>query len=73
MQRVKLFKSIETDVAGLEKEINDWIESSGARIVHSFGNIAAQTMAAGKTGSSTRTFESSDLFVGFVYEQGMQP
>ena len=55
MQRVKLFKSVENEVASLEQEINEWIESSGATIIHCFGNISEQTMATQKAGTTGRT------------------
>ena len=66
MQRVKLFKSIETDIEDLERQINDWIESSGARVIHVFGNIAPQT--AGSGSASTRKFDASDVLLAILYE-----
>jgi len=43
MQKVKLFKSIESELLNMEKEINDWIKTSGARVISVTGNIAPQT------------------------------
>lgn len=42
MQQVKIFKGLESNLAALEKEMNDWLAHSGARVVHIFGNLAAQ-------------------------------
>ncbi|MHC4989657.1 MAG: hypothetical protein ACYTGC_01650 [Planctomycetota bacterium] len=65
---MKLFKGVESDIPGLEREINEWLQATGTRIVHIFGNIAPQTMGSGKTGTSGRTFEASDVFLAVVYE-----
>ena len=67
MQRVKLFKGVETEIDKLEDEINAWLESSDARIVSMFGNIAPQTPGSGK-GTTTRAYDASDLFLAVVYE-----
>ena len=70
MQRVKLFKSVESDVSKLENEINGWLESSGVRVVSVTGNIAPQTSAIGglNSGSTPMRYPPSDLFVIVVYE-----
>ena len=66
MQQVKLFKSIESDLEDLQKAINDWIASSGARIISITGNIAPQTSSSS---GGMNTFASSDLFVIVLYEK----
>ena len=43
MQRVKLFKGLETEVEALEQRINAWAESGGVKIIQVTGNIAAQS------------------------------
>ena len=68
MQQVKLFKGIETDLNGLESEINQWLRESDARIVQMFGNIAPQT-AGSRRVEGTRGFEASDVFLAVVYER----
>jgi hypothetical protein len=72
MQQVKLFKSVEADVRELEREINAWLRElheQGGRVVQLTGNIAPQTIAAGKS-SGTSSYIPSDLFVIALYEQG---
>lgn len=66
MQRVKIFKSIESELGDLEKEINDWAEQSGAKILQINGNIAPQ--AGSDTGISS-SFSGSDVLVIVLYEQ----
>ena len=33
MQRIKLFKGLETEVEALEQQVNAWVESEGAKII----------------------------------------
>lgn len=69
MQQVKLFKGVENEVDSLEKEINDWLSRSGAKVISVTGNIAPQSAkrdSAGGLGKSS--FAPSDLFVIVLYE-----
>lgn len=69
MQKVKIFKSVETEVTNLEQEINEWLEQSGARITNMKGNIAPQTLNAQSTGTlATGRYSPSDILVIFLYE-----
>ena len=69
MQQIRIFKSIETDVGDLEREINGWIQESGIRVVNIFGNIAPQTVTTDALTSSGRAFSPSDIFMIIVYEK----
>ena len=71
MQQIKIFKSIESDVADLERDINAWLKESGARVVNVFGNIAPQTPAylATKSEQTGRRFHPSDVFLAIVYRK----
>jgi hypothetical protein len=68
VQRIKLFKGLESDLASLEAEINGWIEDNDAKVVNMFGNIAPQTPGAGS--SASRQFTPSDVMISVVYETG---
>lgn len=76
MQQVKIFHGLENDIAALEQSVNDWLKSSGAKVVTVFGNIAPQTprsnLAAtpvlGAERSTARTFVASDVLMVVVYE-----
>ena len=69
MQQVKLFKGVESDVAGLEKEANQWIRQTGAQIISITGNIAPQSESGGKTsGALGGSFFASDLLLIILYE-----
>lgn len=66
MQKVKLFKSIESELGNLEKEINDWIKDAGVRVISVTGNIAPQTGSS--SGSPLGSFSASDVLVVIMYE-----
>ena len=65
MRKVKIFKSIESELWSLEQEINTWIAETGAKVVNVTGNIAPQS---GDTGSGAGTFSASDVLVIVTYE-----
>jgi hypothetical protein len=66
MQQIKIFKGIESDLHALETEVNEWLASGNGRVVNMFGNIAPQTIAAGK--SAQGTFSASDVLLVVLYE-----
>lgn len=73
MQRVKLFKGLETEVEALEQQINVWVESEGAKIIQVTGNIATQSYnPATKSGSSLQSnvAAASDVLIVVLYEKG---
>ncbi|HIM68449.1 MAG TPA: hypothetical protein EYM45_07795 [Verrucomicrobia bacterium] len=73
MQRVKLFKGLETEVEALEQQINAWVESEGAKIIQVTGNIATQSYnPAAKSGSSLQSnvAAASDVLIVVLYEKG---
>ena len=66
MQKIKIFKNIESEIQLLEEEINEWLAESGAKVVQMTGNIAPQTSS--NTGMGGSSFSSSDVLVLIVYE-----
>ncbi len=64
MRQVKIFKSIESELWTMEKEINVWAEETGSQIVNVSGNIAPQTAASPGQG-----FSASDVLVVVLYER----
>lgn len=67
MQKVKLFKTIESELSNLEIEINEWINTSGARLISATGNIAPQS---GAGSAPLGSFSASDVLIVVVYEEG---
>ncbi len=65
MQQVKMFKSVDTEIADLEKEINRWMRKSGARVLSITGNIANQQSGGG---GPLNSFVASDILVIVLYE-----
>ena len=52
MQQVKIFKTLEGEIAQLEKLVNAWLANSSVRVLQITGNIAPQSRAIDpKTGS----------------------
>jgi hypothetical protein len=43
MHQIKLFRGVENDLAGLEKQVNAWLAESGASVKSITGNIAPQS------------------------------
>ena len=73
MQRVKLFKGLETEVEALEQQINAWAESEGVKILQVNGTIATQSYnPASKPGSSLQgnVGAASDVLITVLYEKG---
>jgi len=73
MAKIKVFTGVENDVAEFEDRVNGWLSErgDGLRIIQMCGNIAPQTLARHAATSQTtgRSFNPSDLFVMFLYEQ----
>jgi hypothetical protein len=67
MQKIKLFKSIESELASLESEINEWIKTTGVKVISISGNIAPQSLSSGGTLGS---FSASDVLLIVMYEDG---
>jgi len=70
MHQVKIFKTVESELADLEKEVNAWIRESGARIVNITGNIAPQSGAPGSRAETLGGvgFAASDVVLIVLYE-----
>ncbi len=76
MHQVKLFKGIESEIDELERDINTWLKSNGAKVVNIFGNIAPQTVrpdlrpphTLGGERIGGRAYDASDVFLAIVYE-----
>ena len=73
MQRVKLFKGLETEVEALAQQLNDWAASEGAKIIQVTGNIATQSYnPAAKSGTSLHgnVAAAADVLIVVLYEKG---
>ena len=68
MQQVRIFKSIESELVPLEKEINTWLKESGVRVVSITGNIAAQSGSPASHGGLS-SFSASDVLLVILYEK----
>jgi hypothetical protein len=71
MQQVKIFKTLESDLTGLEREVNTWLARSNVRVIQMFGNIAPQSaLAEGQSMTLHKgSFAPSDVMLVVLYEQ----
>ena len=65
MQQVKIFKSVDTEITDMERQINRWMRKSGARVLSITGNLASQS---GGGGGPLNSFAASDILVIVLYE-----
>ncbi len=63
MHKVKIFKSVDSELIPLEEEVNSWIASSGAKVISITGNISGQTPKG-----PASSFSQSDVLVIVHYE-----
>lgn len=71
MQKIKIFKGVENDLATLEAEVNAWLAASKASVKQIVGNIAPQSPAASAQGGHGLTkseFPPSDVLIIVLYE-----
>lgn len=71
MHQIKLFKGLETDLPGLEKQMNEWLAESGARVVNMFGNLAPQKdeTQPDATGVSHSLYLPANIFIAVLYDK----
>lgn len=68
IQQIKIFKSVDTELAELEREINRWmrkVSASGGNIVSVTANLANQAASAG---TAMNSFAGGDVLVVVTYE-----
>jgi len=69
MYQVKIFKGIESNLAGLEKELNTWLAETNARVVQIFGNLAPLSGERNEGNSlSAYPYVASDVMMVVLYE-----
>ncbi len=64
MQQVKIFKSVDTEIQELERQINRWMRKSGARVLSITGNLASQNA----TGTGMNSFAAGDVLIIVHYD-----
>jgi hypothetical protein len=70
MHQVKMFKGSESDLAGVEKQINSWLAAENVRVINMIGNIAPQSPPPPDKGALNITaYSPSDILVVIQYEK----
>jgi hypothetical protein len=69
MHQIKIFKGLESNLGALEKEENDLLEETGARVLKMFGNMAAQSGQRNETNSlAAYPYVASDVLLVVLYD-----
>ena len=66
MQQIKIFKSVDTEISELERQINRWIRKSGVRVVSIQGNLTGNGGA--QSGGPLSSFAAGDVMIIVHYE-----
>ena len=70
MHQVKIFKGLESNLGGLEKEVNAWLAETNARVVQVFGNLAPQSGDRNEGNSlAAYPYVASDVLLVVLYEK----
>ena len=65
MQQVKIFKSVDNELAEMEKQINRWMRKSGARVLSINGNLTSQN---NPSDGPLNSFAAGDVLIIVLYE-----
>jgi hypothetical protein len=70
VHQVKIFKSLESDLPALEKQINGWLAGEGIRVVNIIGNLAPQSPPPESAGSINQApYPPSDVLIIVHYDR----
>jgi hypothetical protein len=69
MQQIKIFKGLESNLPGLEREVNEWLAASGVRVLQIFGNLAPLSGERNEGNSlAAYPYVASDVIIVVLYE-----
>jgi len=69
MYQVKIFKGLESNLPGLEKEVNAWLAETNARVTQIFGNLAPLSGERNEGNSlAAYPYVASDVMLVVLYE-----
>ena len=69
MSRIKFFKGTEVQLDEMQREIDSWLEETGARVTQMQSIIAPQTPSGEESHGLTKSaFAPSDVLVTFLYD-----
>ena len=70
MHQIKIFKGLESDLPGLELEVNEWLAKSGVRVAQIFGNLAPLSGERNDGNSlAAYPYVASDVMLGLLYDK----
>lgn len=65
VQQIKIFKSVDTEIPEMERQINRWMRKSGARVLSISGNLASNSSGSG---GPLHSFAAGDVLIIVHYE-----
>jgi hypothetical protein len=69
MHQVRIFKGIESNLNGLEQEVNHWLSANDVRVIQMFGNLAPQSGERTEANSlAAYPYLASDVLLVVLYE-----
>jgi len=70
MQQIKIFRGLESEVPAVEKEVNEWLAGTKAKVVQIFGNLSPQSapLEQKMPGLHRGAYAPSDILIVVVYE-----
>jgi hypothetical protein len=70
MHQVKIFKGQESNLPGLEKEVNVWLAETNANVTQIFGNLAPLSGERNEGNSlAAYPYVASDVLLVILYEK----
>jgi hypothetical protein len=70
MHQVKIFKGQESNLPGLEREVNDWLAETKVNVTQMFGNLAPLSGERNEGNSlAAYPYVASDVLLVVLYEK----
>ena len=69
MTQIKIFKGLESGLARLEGEVNEWIAMNKINVKNIIANLAPQTIDQLHTNSASSSSPPSDVLLIVVFEK----
>ena len=63
--QLKIFKSVDTDLEELERQMNRWIRKTGVKVISVTSNLSAQPVPSN---GAMNSFAASDVMFTILYE-----
>ncbi len=71
MHQIKIFKGLETDLTGVEQQVNAWLAQNSVKVINIFGNMSPQSCPTDDKNAmiAKGVFVPSDIVLIVHYER----